>query len=118
MVALVVLSLVALSYLQLFQGSHRLVTASGEWSRAVEYAQDAIERAQFGGPSQLATPAESLPGGFRREITRRPWQPGLTLVTVTVLLPGGARFGLDRLTRDEPPPRPGAPPRLPESEPP
>ena len=108
MVALVVLSLVALGYLQLFQGSHRLVTAAREWSQAVAYAEDASERAKLGGPSFLETPAESLAGGFRREITRRPWQPGLTLVTVTVFLPGGGRFALDWLTRDQAVPRPGA----------
>jgi prepilin-type N-terminal cleavage/methylation domain-containing protein len=102
MVALVVLSLVALGYLQLFQGSHRLVTTAREWSQAVEYAEDAIERAKLGGPSFLGTPAESLPGGFRREITSRPWQPGLTLVTVTVFLPGSGRFELDWLARDRP----------------
>ena len=102
LVALVVLSLVALSYLQLFQGSHRLVTASREWSHAVEYAEDASERTKLGGPSLLEVPAESLPGGFRREITHRPWQPGLTLVTVTVFLPGGGRFDLDWLAPDRP----------------
>ena len=102
MVALVVLSLVALGYLQLFQGSHRLVTASREWSHAVEYAEDAIERAKLAGPSLLGTPAESLPGGFRREVTSRPWQTGLTLVRVTVFLPGSGRFELDWLTRDQP----------------
>src|SRR5438094_2766780 len=102
MVALVVLSLVALGYLQLFQGSHRLVAAAREWSQAVEYAEDASERTKLGGPSLLEVPAESLPGGFRREITHRPWQPGLTLVTVTVFLPGGGRFGVDWLTQDRP----------------
>ena len=107
LVALVVLSLVALSYLQLFHGSHRLVTASREWSYAVEYAEDAIEGAKLGGPSLLGRPAESLPGGFRREIMRRPWQPGLTLVTVAVLLPGGGRFDLDWLTPDRPAGGPG-----------
>ena len=101
MVALVVLSLVGLGYLQLFQGSHRLVGAAREWSRAVEYAEDAIERAQLDEQSLLGT-SESLPGGFRREITRRPWQPGLTLVTVTVFLPGSGRFDLDWLARDRP----------------
>jgi len=102
MVALVVLSLVGLGYLELFQGSHRLVAAAREWSQAVAYAEDAIERAQLGEPSLLRTSAESLPGGFRREITRRPWQPGLTLVTVTVFLPGSGRFDLDWLARDRP----------------
>src|SRR2546422_11735300 len=102
MVAPVVLSLVALGYLQLFQGSHRLVTAAREWSQAVAYAEDASERAKLGGPSFLGTPAESLPGGFRREITSRPWQPGLRLVTVTVFLPGSGRFDLDWLAQDQP----------------
>lgn len=102
MVALVVLSLVALGYLQLFQGSHRLVVAAREWSQAVEYAEDAIERAKLGGPTFLQVPAESLPGGFRREITSRPWRPRLTLVTVTVFLPGSGRFDLDWLAPDRP----------------
>jgi len=110
MVALVVLSIVALGYLQLFQGSHRLVGAAREWSQAVQYAEDASERAKLGGSSSLGTPAESLPGGFRREITSRPWQPGLTLVTVTVFLPRSGRFELDWLARDRP-----APPRGSES---
>jgi prepilin-type N-terminal cleavage/methylation domain-containing protein len=118
MVALVVLSLVALGYLQLFQGSHRLVTAAREWSQAVEYAEDASERAQLDGQSLLGTSAESLPGGFRTEITHRPWAPGLTIVTVTVFLPGGGRFGLDWLTRDRPEGQPSAAPqRMPGGEP-
>src|SRR5205807_9460881 len=97
----------------------RLVTASREWSQAFGYAEDAIERAKLAGPSLLGTPAESLPGGFRRESMRRPWQPGLTLVTVTVFLPGGGRFDLDWLTRDQPAQQPGVPPqRTPGSEPP
>lgn len=121
MVALVVLTLVALGYLQLFQGSHQLVTASRQWSQAVEYAQDAIERAKVGGPGVAPAPAESLSGGFRRQIARRPWQLGLTLMTVTVILPGGGRFDLDRLTRVRPPqpatPRGIAPQPTPDSDP-
>src|SRR5438552_19192039 len=83
LVALVVLSLVALSYLQLFQGSHRLVTASREWSHAVEYAEDAIERAKIGGPSPPGAPAESLPRGVRRGRVRRPGPPGVVPAPVT-----------------------------------
>jgi hypothetical protein len=67
----------------------------------VEYAEDATERAQLDEQSLLGT-SESLPGGFRREITHRPWQPGLTLVTVTVFLPGSGRFDLDWLAPDRP----------------
>ena len=108
LVALVILGLVALGYLQLFHGSHRLVASSREWSDAVAYAQDAVERTKLDSLSLRRAAAESLPGGFRRQITSRPWQPGLMLVTVTVFLPGGGRFDLDRLARVAPAARPGA----------
>lgn len=118
LVALVVLSLVGLGYLQLFHGTHRLVTASRAWSQALEYAEDAIERAKLREPGFAAAPAESLPAGFRRQITQRPWRPGLTVVTVTVFLPGGGRFDLDRLARAQPPQLPGlAPQPMPGGEP-
>ncbi|HYU37564.1 MAG TPA: type II secretion system protein [Gemmatimonadales bacterium] len=112
MVALVVLSLVALGYLQLLQGSHRLVSDAHEWSQAVEYAEDAIEGAQLRGPGLLETSGDTLPGGFRREITNQAWQPGLTLVTVTVFLPSSGRFDLNSLTRDRPDSQALAPPPL------
>ena|SRR5207247_8435270 len=109
LVALVILTIVGLGYLQLFHQSHRLVADSREWSAAVMYAQDAMERAKLGSLSRGA-PAESLPGGFRREITRRPWPlegaggagGRLVLVTVTVLFPEGGRFELYRLAKPRP----------------
>ncbi|HYT04752.1 MAG TPA: prepilin-type N-terminal cleavage/methylation domain-containing protein [Gemmatimonadales bacterium] len=101
LVALVVLSLVALAYLQVFQGSHALVASSREWSEAIAYAEDAMERTKLGEGSALLSAPEALAHGFRRQVTSRPWQPGLTLVRVTVFLPGGGggRFDLDRLAR-------------------
>ena len=112
LVALVILTIVGLGYLQLFHQSHRLVADSREWSAAVLYAQDAMERAKLGSLSPGAL-AESLPGGFRREITRRPWPlegaggadgagGRLVLVTVTVLFPDGGRFELYRLAKPRP----------------
>ena len=97
LVALVVLSLVALAYLQVFHGSHALVVSSREWSQTIAYAEDAMERTKLG--SAQPSGPEALPGGFRRQVTTRPWQAGLTLVTVTVFLPGEGRFDLDRLAR-------------------
>ena len=97
LVALVVLSLVALAYLQVFHGSHALVVSAREWSQAIAYAEDATERTKLG--SAQPSGPEALPGGFRRQVTTRPWQAGLTLVTVTVFLPGEGRFDLDRLAR-------------------
>ena len=107
LVALVVLSVVALGYFQVFHGSHALVANAREWSDAIAYAEDAMERTKLGS-AQPASP-EALPGGFRRQVTSRPWEPGLIRLTVSVFLPGGGRFDLERLARVEPA-RPGAAP--------
>ena len=56
MVALVVLSLVGLAYLQLFNGGHRLVGTAREWSQAVDYAEEAMEQARLSGPNFFETP--------------------------------------------------------------
>jgi hypothetical protein len=48
---------------------------------------------------------ETLAGRFQRQITSSPWRPGLTLVTVTVLLPTGGRFDLYRLVQSGGPQR-------------
>jgi prepilin-type N-terminal cleavage/methylation domain-containing protein len=101
LVALVVLGLVGLSYLELMHQSHRLVGDSREWSKAVEYAEDAMEGIKLRGVDAQPE-VEDLPGGFRREISSRPWRPGLLAVEVTVALPGGGRFDLDRLLQIEP----------------
>jgi len=118
LVALVVLSLVGLSYLQLLHGSHQLIAASRHWSEAVIYAEDAMERAKLG-TLGLQAPTESLPGGFQRRITTGPFQPGLRVITVTVFLPGGGRFDLAQLTRVERAAQSGAPaaPPAPPTEP-
>jgi len=101
MVALVVLSLVGLSALQLVHQSHELVGNARRWSDAVAFAEDGMEVAKLGGTSLHGAPGDLLPGGYRRQITRRPTgnAPGFERVTVTVFLPGGGRFDLDRLAR-------------------
>jgi hypothetical protein len=97
LVALVLLSLLVVGYLRLFQGGHRLFARSQEWSDAVGYATDAMERAKAApvepGPDHL----QQLPSGWGREIATQPWQPGIELVTVAVTLPGGGRLELHRL---------------------
>ena len=97
LVALVVLTVVGVSYLQLFSESHHVVGVAQQWSNAVAYAQDAMEHAKLTG----ADVAGRLPGDYRRQITRRPVDAGYTLVTVTVTMPNGARYQLDRLTRTD-----------------
>jgi prepilin-type N-terminal cleavage/methylation domain-containing protein len=102
MVALMILGLVGLSYLQLFHQSHRIVSDSRQWSQAIEYAEDAMEQAKLEGAAAESR-AEDLPGGFKRQVATRPWRAGLMLVEVTVSLPGNARFDLQRLLQTEPP---------------
>ena len=99
LVALVVLSLVGLSSLQLVHQSHGLIGSARRWSDAVAYAQDAMEEAKLG-----VNAGDALPGGYRRQITREQWQPGFDRITVTVFLPGGGQFALNRLVRVSPDP--------------
>jgi prepilin-type N-terminal cleavage/methylation domain-containing protein len=101
LVALVILGMVGLGYLQLFHQSHRVVADSRQWLAAVVYAEDAVEDVKLQGITNLPA-AEDLPGGFRRQISASPWRPGLAAVTVTVSLPGGGSFDLQRLVQLEP----------------
>ena len=101
LVALVILSLVGLAYLDLFHQSHRIATNSRQWTAAVGYAEDAMERVKLqGAPAQPAV--DDLPGGFKRQTSAHLWKPGLAVVEVTVALPGGGKFDLDRLVQLEP----------------
>src|SRR2546429_4073588 len=87
MVALVVLSLVGLGYLELFQGSHRLVAAAREWSQAGGAAAGALERALLRRASPPRAPAESLPRRSPPWSTRPPGAAGLNPVQVATCLP-------------------------------
>jgi prepilin-type N-terminal cleavage/methylation domain-containing protein len=97
LVALVILSLVVVAYLELFHGGQQLVMQSREWSVAVAYAVDGMEQAKLAPAVSPDSRRSALPGGFRRQVTTTPWRPGLALITVTVVLPTGRRFDLRRL---------------------
>ncbi len=99
LVALIVLSLVALGALRLAHESGALVTNAREWSTAVSYAEDGMELLKLGSNAVHGPPGDILAGGFRRQVTRRPAGSDVSfeLVTVTVFLPGGGRFDVERL---------------------
>jgi prepilin-type N-terminal cleavage/methylation domain-containing protein len=101
MVALIILSLAGAGALQLAHQSHELDDNAREWSAAVAAAEDGMELAKLGSPALHGPPGDALPGGFRRQITRRPLASpdGFEQVTVTVFLPRGGRFDLERLAR-------------------
>ena len=97
LVALVLLSLLVVGYLRLFQGGHHLLSRSREWSEAVGYATDAMERAKGTPMGAHDEQLDPLPDGWEREVATTPWQPGMALVTVTVKLPAGGSLELYRL---------------------
>jgi prepilin-type N-terminal cleavage/methylation domain-containing protein len=99
LVALIVLSLVGLGFLQLFHQAHGLAASSRQWLAAVEYAEDGIELAKIGALDLDDPTAHPIGDGYRRQLTHQPWHDGLEVVTVTVLLPGGGRFEVRRLAR-------------------
>ena len=102
MIALVILSLVAVAYLQLVAGATRSTTQAEEWSQAIVYAEEMMERYKVERTAPDASSPERLDGNFSRWVERRGWGDGLVRVTAVVTLPGGARFELDRLVPAEP----------------
>lgn len=97
MVALVILSVVVTGYVQLFGTTARSVRGAETWSQAVVYAEQGMELAKLDLPAMLARGRETLDGGFARQVTVHPTEPGLRRVTVTVRLPDGGQFAVDRL---------------------
>ena len=97
MVALVILGLVVVGYLELFGATVRTSHDTVMWTEAVTYAEQGMELAKLGPSAVALDAAESRADGFRRRIGVRPWSRGIQLVTVTVSMPDGAEFSLNRL---------------------
>jgi type II secretory pathway pseudopilin PulG len=108
LVALVVLGLTGVGFLEAFQGASRSARDAAAWTTAVAYAESGMEEATLGAASAepgRGTLVDTLPG-FRREVAVRPWRGGVDEVAVTVTLPSGARCTLRRLAaRRAPVPR-------------
>jgi len=92
--------MVVVGYLRLFQGGHHTFARSREWSEAVGYATDGMERAKLAPPGTRPDATEELAGGWRREIATGEWQPGIELIKVTVTMPDGGAFNLYRLRQE------------------
>lgn len=102
MVALVILALVVVGYLEVFGASVRAAQNAAEWSRAVTYAEAGMEMAKLNLPAALGRGTESFGDGFARRIEVRTSSPRLQLVTVTVTFPDGGSFTLNRLLEMSP----------------
>jgi prepilin-type N-terminal cleavage/methylation domain-containing protein len=98
MVALVILGLVATGFLETFAGALRATARARDWAQALVYAEQGQETVKLSGPIAATSGGEtSLGGGFSRRIALRRWTQDVDRATVTVRLPDGARFELDRL---------------------
>jgi len=97
MVALVIFGLVVTGFLETFAGALRANADGRAWAQALVYAEDGQEAVKIEGAARATGRESALGGGFTRRITLRPWREGVTRATVTVTLPDGARFELDRL---------------------
>jgi type II secretory pathway pseudopilin PulG len=93
-VALVILGLAAVGFLELFQRASVATHDTASWSRAVAVAELTMERA-------VLTPLASSDSvnGVRRRVELRPWKHGLReiVVTIDVPPPAGASVVLHRL---------------------
>lgn len=97
MVALVILGLVATGFLETFAGALRSTAGARTWAQALVYAEEGQEAMKIGGTARMAEGDTPLGGGFSRRIALRRWREGLTHATVTITLPNGGQFELDRL---------------------
>jgi prepilin-type N-terminal cleavage/methylation domain-containing protein len=97
MVAVVILGLVGTGFLATFAGALRATAGARDWAQALIYAEEGQEAIRMGGPDRAGRMETLLDRGFSRRIVVRPWSQGIERATVTVTLPDGARFELDRL---------------------
>lgn len=93
-IALVVLGLSAVGFLDVFRSGADAATRAASWTELVQEAEAAMESASSGVPLEVVTRSD-----MRREVSTRPWRPGLDEILVEVRSPDGARFEVRRLVR-------------------
>lgn len=97
-VAFVLLSVVGVVCLDQSRGASQLQVRSAEWTRAVTLAESAMAEATSS-PLTSAPSMDVASSGQPVQVERRRWQPGVDVVHVSVPLPDGRRYVLERLTR-------------------
>ena len=106
LVALVILSLAVVGYLDVFQSGARSVRDASEWTRTVALAESAMEGATLGDALQSQqgmAPDGARAAGYEERMEVRPWRPGVNEIVVTVTAPRGTTFTLRRLARERRP---------------
>ena len=98
LVALVILGLTSVGFLGAFHTSSSASRNAAEWTQAVGYAEAVMEQTKLGADPPLTEAADS---GYNADVSVQPWSSAsdIQLVTVTVTLPQGGTFVLQRLAR-------------------
>lgn len=96
-IALVILSLVAVGVLGIFQQANRAAFDAQTWTVAASLAEQGMEAAKIGGGSVADVDSRGVPLGFSRRIDSKSGPIGLREVLVTVDLPGGGSVVAHRL---------------------
>ncbi len=99
-IALVVLGVSAVGFLDVFRGGAEATVRAASWVRTVDMAVSAMEAASLGDVLQAQEALGDADPGVERRIEARPWGPGVTEVIVTVRVPGTPSFTMRRLIRE------------------
>lgn len=91
-IALVIVGLAALGFLNLFEGGARLPAAAREWNSAVSYAEEGMELAKL----RLPVPGRNG-AGLSRRVERKYFAKRVDEIRVVVTLDGGRVFEVRRL---------------------
>lgn len=92
-VALVIVSLAALGFMNLFEGNARVPRAAREWSTAVAFAEEGMELAKLGQPVVAGNGQ-----GLTRRLDRKRYAPSIDELRIVVNFEQGRIFELRRLT--------------------
>lgn len=99
LVALLILGLSAVGYLDVFQGGARAVVAADDWTQTVAVADAALEAATLGDALQAQEALRGIDTRWNPRVESRPFAPGLSEVVVTVTSPRGTSYVVHRLVR-------------------
>ncbi|MCC6316756.1 MAG: type II secretion system protein [Gemmatimonadaceae bacterium] len=105
-VALVILGLAAVGYLDVFGSGARSAQQADDWQRLVAVAESAMEGAALGDARQAEEALDAgRSAGYAPRIAVQPWNADVSDVVVTVTSPRGTVFTLHRLVRRPTPAR-------------
>jgi type II secretory pathway pseudopilin PulG len=99
LVALLILGLSAVGYLDVFQGGASAVAVADDWTQTVAVADAVLEAATLGDAVQAQSAVQGIDSRYAHTAEARPHASGLVDLVVTVTSPRGTRFTVHRLMR-------------------